>query len=87
VIGGSVCILKTAGRDLAQMVLDPEAGVKAAFGENPKRAFSEQKKAPVSRMGIAALLRQTLVDAQDLRKKSKKARRTRRCMSGTWAWS
>ena len=73
VIGGSVCILKTAGHDLDQMLLDPEAGVKAAFGENPKRVYIEQKKLPTTRMGIASLLRQALVDAQDYERKKKKA--------------
>ena len=36
VIGGSVCVLKTAGPVLEEMIVNPEAGVKAAFGENPK---------------------------------------------------
>ena len=72
VIGGSVCILKTAGSDLEEMVLDPEAGVKAAFGENPKRVYGELKKLPGTRMGIAALLRQALVDAQDYEMKKEK---------------
>ena len=73
VIGGSVCVLKTAGPILERMIIDGEAGVKAAFGENPKRAFGEQKKTPGSRMGIAALLRQALVTALDYEKKEKKS--------------
>ena len=73
VIGGSVCIVKTAGADLDEMLLDPEAGVKAAFGENPKRVYIEQKKLPTTRMGIAALLRQALIDAEDYEQKKKKA--------------
>jgi imidazolonepropionase-like amidohydrolase len=72
VIGGSVCVLKTAGPDLDKMVLDAEAGVKVAFGENPKRFYSEQKKLPSSRMGIAALLRQALINAQDYELKKQK---------------
>lgn len=65
VIGGSISILKTAGCELEEMVVTAEAGVKAAFGENPKRVYGELKKLPSTRMGIAALLRQALVDAQD----------------------
>lgn len=72
VIGGSICVLKTAGPDLDEMVIDPEAGVKAAFGENPKRVYSDLKKMPGTRMGIAALLRQALVDAQDYEMKKEK---------------
>jgi len=72
VIGGSISILKTAGTELDQMVIDPEAGVKAAFGENPKRVYSELKKLPSTRMGIAALLRQALTEAQDYEMKKRK---------------
>ncbi|HCP15426.1 MAG TPA: amidohydrolase, partial [Peptococcaceae bacterium] len=71
-IGGSISILKTAGPDLDQMVIDSEAGVKAAFGENPKRVYAELKKLPSTRMGIAALLRQALIDAQDYEMKKRK---------------
>ena len=35
VIGGSVCILKTAGSDLEEMVLDPEAGVRLLLARIP----------------------------------------------------
>ncbi|MCL1805127.1 MAG: amidohydrolase [Clostridiales bacterium] len=73
VIGGSVCVVKTAGPDLEEMLVDPEAGVKAAFGENPKRVYIEQKKLPTTRMGIASLLRQALVDAGDYEQKKSKA--------------
>ena len=73
VIGGSVCIVKTAGQELDYMLLDPEAGVKAAFGENPKRVYIEQKKLPTTRMGIASLLRQALADAVDYEQKKNKA--------------
>lgn len=72
VIGGSISILKTAGPDLDQMVIDSEAGVKAAFGENPKRVYAELKKLPSTRMGIAALLRQALINAQDYEMKKRK---------------
>ncbi|MCL1848270.1 MAG: amidohydrolase [Clostridiales bacterium] len=73
VIGGSVCVMKTAGVDLDAMLLDPEAGVKAAFGENPKRVYLEQKKLPTTRMGIASLMRQAFIDAQDYAQKKEKA--------------
>lgn len=64
VVGGTTLIMKTAGENLDKMVLVPQAGLKVAFGENPKRTYGEQKKTPVTRMGIAALLRQSLIDAQ-----------------------
>lgn len=64
VIGGTTTVLKTAGPLLDDMVLVREAGLKVAFGENPKHVYAEQKKMPYTRMGIAALLRQALTDAQ-----------------------
>jgi imidazolonepropionase-like amidohydrolase len=72
VIGGMALVMKTAGSDLNSMVLNPQAGVKVAFGENPKRVYAEQKKMPYTRMGIAALLRQALVEAQDYQMKREK---------------
>jgi imidazolonepropionase-like amidohydrolase len=72
VIGGMSLIMKTAGADLDSMILRRQAGLKVAFGENPKRVYSEQKKMPYTRMGIAALLRQSLVEAQDYRMKREK---------------
>lgn len=63
VLGGSFVLMKTHGRDLDDMVLNPCAAMKAAFGENPKRVYGSQKKTPMTRMAIAALLRQALTDA------------------------
>jgi imidazolonepropionase-like amidohydrolase len=76
VIGGTSLIMKTAGTDLDSMILRPQAGLKVAFGENPKRVYSEQKKMPYTRMGIAALLRQSLVEAQDYCEKREKDRQS-----------
>jgi len=73
VVSGTTVIMKTAGTSLEKMVLVPQAGLKIAFGENPKRVHGEQKKMPVTRMGIAALLRQALTDARDYQAKKEKA--------------
>ena len=72
VLGGTNLVMKTAGLSFEEMVLLPQAGLKTAFGENPRRVFSEQKKVPCTRMGIAALLRQALTDAQDYQAKKEK---------------
>ena len=69
VIGGTGVVLKTSGRIIEEMILREPAGLKIAFGENPKVVYGEQKKMPMTRMGTAALLRQTLVDAQTYREK------------------
>lgn len=64
VIGGTGVVMKTAGIIVDKMIVRDPAGLKIAFGENPKMIYGEQKKMPMTRMGTAALLRQALVDAQ-----------------------
>ena len=44
VLGGTNLVMKTAGQSFEEMILLAQAGLKTAFGENPKRIFSEQKK-------------------------------------------
>jgi imidazolonepropionase-like amidohydrolase len=65
-IGGQWVCVKTAHKpSVEQMVLLEPAGMKMALGENPKRVYGEQNKAPSTRMGNAAALRTALVDAQN----------------------
>jgi imidazolonepropionase-like amidohydrolase len=64
VVGGTVVAIKTRGTVVDRMVLRQPAGVKVAFGENPKRVYHEQKKSPQTRMGTAGLLRKALLDAR-----------------------
>ena len=65
VVGGEGVILKTAGTVVDRMILKAPAGLKIAFGENPKFAYQHQKKMPSTRMGTAALLRQLLNEARN----------------------
>lgn len=65
VIGGLGLVMHTAGKIVDHMVLKNPAGLKVAFGENPKKVYSEQKKMPVTRMANAALLRENLIAAQN----------------------
>jgi len=69
VLGGQVAVVKTHGLVVDRMLLRFPAGVKAAFGENPKRVYNAQKKMPMTRMGTAALLREALVKADNYRRK------------------
>ncbi len=65
-VGGQCSVIKTRRRDVGEeMVLVRHAGLKIAFGENPRRVYGEQKKAPVTRMATAALVRETLLKAKD----------------------
>ena len=69
-VGGQWVCLKTVPKpNVQQMVLLEPAGMKMALGENPKRVYGEQKKAPSTRMGNAAKLRAALVDAQNYTEK------------------
>ena len=64
IIGGTTAIVKTAAPTANDMVLIPEAALKMAFGENPKRVYAESKKAPTTRMATMALAPQAFIDAQ-----------------------
>ena len=65
VIGGTFVAIKTAGKRVDDMIVKYPIAMKCAFGENPKRFYGKQsKKAPLTRMGTAALLRETLFKAK-----------------------
>jgi imidazolonepropionase-like amidohydrolase len=63
ILGGEMVALKTSGHIVDRMVIKNPVGLKAALGENPKRVYGEEKKAPATRMANAALLRESLVEA------------------------
>ncbi|MCD8510970.1 MAG: amidohydrolase [Bacillus sp. (in: Bacteria)] len=70
VIGGEMVVLKTHGHIVDDMLLRSPSGMKGAYGENPKRVYGDKKVSPITRMGVAAIMRQTFMKAQDyLRKK------------------
>ncbi len=74
VIGGECLALKTGGRLVDEMIVKNPVGIKAAFGENPKRVYKEKNQSPSTRMAVAALLRKTFVETENYlnKKKSKK---------------
>lgn len=63
VIGGEMVAMKTHGTIVDQMVIKSPVGLKVAFGENPKRVYGNQKKAPYTRMATAGLLREAFTKA------------------------
>lgn len=69
VIGGEFVALKTSEGCIEDRVVLEPAAMKAAMGENPKRVYHDNEAMPYTRMAIAALLRQTLVDAEEYGKK------------------
>lgn len=64
VIGGTFVAIKTYGKRIDDMIIKDPVAMKIAFGENPKRVYDEQHKSPVTRMAVAALLRETLFEAK-----------------------
>ncbi|MBQ5702561.1 MAG: amidohydrolase family protein, partial [Peptococcaceae bacterium] len=70
VFGGLVAVMKTAGRTYKEMLVNGEAGLKMAFGENPKRVYGEKDKAPSTRMATMAIARQGFYEAKEYMKKS-----------------
>lgn len=65
VVGGTFVAIKLAGKRVDDMVVKNPLAMKCAFGENPKRCYGQgNKKAPMTRMGIAALLRELLFKTQ-----------------------
>ncbi|USZ67778.1 amidohydrolase [Halorussus salilacus] len=74
VVGGIICSMKTYGT-VADEMLIREDGMKAAFGENPKRFHGDEKdRQPSTRPGVAATLRQALMDAEDYVERREHAR-------------
>lgn len=74
VIGGTFATIKTWGHRIDDMILQEPAALKVAFGENPKRTYSNQKKSPSTRMATAAILREQLFKAQTYKEKLEKAK-------------
>ena len=61
VVGGTFTSIKLAGKRVDKMIIKDPVAMKCAFGENPKRCYGQNgKKAPMTRMGTAALLRELL---------------------------
>ena len=65
VVGGTFAAIKLYGKRVDKMIVKEPLAMKCAFGENPKRCYGQAgKKAPMTRMGTAALLRELLFKAR-----------------------
>ena len=62
-IGGQTVALRCAGRTVDEMVLRAPSGLKSALGENPKRVYGDRKEFPSTRLGTAAVIRESFVKA------------------------
>lgn len=73
VVGGQFAFLKTKGRRIDDLIVKAPAAMKVAFGENPKVNYSGQGKSPSTRMAIAGMLRQELLEAKEYLEQKEKA--------------
>jgi imidazolonepropionase-like amidohydrolase len=65
VIGGTTSVIKTAGKNIKNMIIQETAGLKIALGENPKRIHSMGNKDSITRMGIMGMLREAFYEAMN----------------------
>lgn len=68
-IGGATVAVKNWGRTVDEMVFRESVSVKSALGENPKRVYGDKGKTPSTRLGVAAVLREAFVAAQNYKAK------------------
>lgn len=71
-LGGEMIVVKTdtTGRTVEDIIVRWPSGMKAALGENVKRFYGQVlKKAPSTRMGIAATIRAAFYRARDYERK------------------
>ena len=74
-VGGTGFAMKLRGITAEEMVISGTEAMKMALGENPKRVYGEgQRRAPKTRMGNAAVLRDALVKAQNYLDKIERAK-------------
>lgn len=65
VVGGtSFCFKLKPGKTVCDVMIPGTEQMKMAFGENPKGVYGGSKKFPMTRMGVAACLRETLFNAK-----------------------
>ncbi|MHA1127002.1 MAG: amidohydrolase [Candidatus Heimdallarchaeota archaeon] len=70
VVGGQMTTIKTHGKIVDDMVIQEYAGMKCAFGENPKRLYGDMlKRTPSTRMGNLGLFRQLMMETQNYMEK------------------
>ncbi|MFB6466161.1 amidohydrolase [Cytobacillus sp. Hz8] len=65
VIGGTTSVIKTQGKNIQKMLVRETAGLKIAFGENPKRIHSNGNSDSMTRMGIMGMLREAFYEGKN----------------------
>lgn len=81
VVAGQWLFMKTYGRAINKMIVLEPAAMKIAFGENPKANYDKKNMMPSTRIGIAAMLREELFEAQQYYKDKKAAEQSNNSLS------
>ena len=76
VIGGMVCAVKSYGDNIEDMCIKNPVALKAALGGNPKGVYGERNQMPMTRMGIANVLRETFIKTKEYMEKKEKDKNT-----------
>ncbi|MGB9695096.1 MAG: amidohydrolase family protein [Caldisericaceae bacterium] len=71
-IGGRGSLIYNNGETVLDMMIKSPVGVKFSINTEPKATYTGQKKMPMTRMGIAYLIRETLYKATEYSKDKKK---------------
>ena len=65
VVCGQPAAVKVSGHTVEEMLVRAPVGMKISFGDRPKHVYGGLKKSPMTRMGIAAILRESIIRAQN----------------------
>ncbi|MDP4091387.1 MAG: amidohydrolase [Bacillota bacterium] len=65
VVGGLNAAIKTNGTIIDRMIVKNPVGFKISLGENPLSTYGIKDKCPVTRMGVAGLIRELFMRAED----------------------
>ncbi len=64
-ISGQFVAIKTHGVCIDHMIVKAPCAMKMSLGENPKSVYHQKNQMPLTRMGTASLIRETLYKAKD----------------------
>lgn len=74
VVGGLVCAVKSYGHSIEDMCIKNPIAFKMALGGNPKGVYGKRNQMPMTRMGIANVMRETLIKGQEYMRKKEAAK-------------
>jgi len=81
-IGGQTVAIKSwGGRTIDEQVISESVSVKSALGENPKRVYGDKKVTPSTRLGVAMIIREAFVEAQNYRAQRDEAQKDGKCFA------